>query len=174
MASAYEGTTFITTSHSKEKASSPDLVEQQQQQQPQRQPQQENQTASMHIPERPSFDSLPLQKKGPHGNAWSLFGPHDELGMLNLLTPARTRAAAREVVDGVRISTDLPLDKFTVPSFGRAAFEQKVLKREGGTVNDDVVCFNTQGSSQWDGFRHFGGLGTGRGGLFVFERGEKY
>lgn len=23
-------------------------------------------------------------------------------------------------------------------------------------VNDDVITFNTQGSAQWDSFRHFG------------------
>jgi len=36
--------------------------------------------------EIPPFDSLPLAKDGPHGNAWGRFGADDELGMLNLLT----------------------------------------------------------------------------------------
>ncbi|TVY83912.1 hypothetical protein LSUE1_G001006 [Lachnellula suecica] len=31
----------------------------------------------------PPFSSLPLQKDGPRGNAWGLFGKNDELGMLN-------------------------------------------------------------------------------------------
>lgn len=29
-------------------------------------------------------------------------------------------------------------------------------------MNDDVLVLNTQSSSQWDGFRHFGGFGSGR------------
>ena len=28
-------------------------------------------------------------------------------------------------------------------------------------VHDDVVTFNTQSSSQWDGFRHYGEYGSG-------------
>ncbi|XRM46732.1 hypothetical protein ABZX51_009761 [Aspergillus tubingensis] len=57
-----------------------------------------------------SFDSLPLQKDGPHGNAWGLFGPLDQLGMLNRLTPETTREAAKEIIDGVRVSTDWSLN----------------------------------------------------------------
>jgi hypothetical protein len=105
---------------------------------------------------RPSFESLPLQKDGPHGNAWGLFGAHDELGMLNLLTPETTIAAAKEIVDGQRISLDWPLDRLKIPSFNRIAFEQKIHHKAPRTVNDDILTFNTQSSSQWDGFRHFG------------------
>jgi hypothetical protein len=35
----------------------------------------------------PAFDSLPTQKNGPAFNAWGLWGPDDELGRLNLITP---------------------------------------------------------------------------------------
>ena len=41
----------------------------------------------------PSFDELPLDKSGPPGNAWGLWGPDDELGRLNLLTEETTAAA---------------------------------------------------------------------------------
>jgi hypothetical protein len=99
---------------------------------------------------------LPLQKDGPAGNAWGLFGKGDELGMLNLLTVETTRQAAKEIVNGTRISIDLPLDRFNVPAFGRQAFHQKVVHKAPRTVNDDILTFNTQASSQWDGFRHFG------------------
>lgn len=105
---------------------------------------------------RPSFDSLPLQKDGPPGNAWGLFGNKDELGMLNLLTPENTIAAAREIVDGVRVSTDWPLDSMRTPCFGRAPFEHTVKTKSPRAVNDDTLSFNTQSSSQWDGFRHYG------------------
>ena len=104
---------------------------------------------------RPSFDSLPLSKSGPDGNAWGLFGTN-ELGMLNLLTPKTTQAASRLIVDGVRISTDLPLGWMPKPLFGRAAFRQEIKDLGSGTVFDDVLELNTQSSSQWDGFRHYG------------------
>ncbi|RKL15979.1 hypothetical protein BFJ68_g5228 [Fusarium oxysporum] len=42
----------------------------------------------------PTFDDLPLDKNGPPGNAWGLWGPDDQLGRLNLLTPETVRAAA--------------------------------------------------------------------------------
>ncbi|RMJ21626.1 hypothetical protein PHISP_07505 [Aspergillus sp. HF37] len=86
-----------------------------------------------------SFDTLSLRKHGPRGNAWSLFGAKDELRMLNLLTPETTTAAAKEIVDGIRVSTDWPLDSMRTPCFGRSPFEQ--------TMNTN---------SQLDGYRHFG------------------
>lgn len=112
----------------------------------------------------PSFASLPLELAGPPGNAWSRFGATDALGMLNLLTPAVVTRAAREIRTGLRVSLDWPLNKPMYPSFGRAAFKHNIVNRsmeevEGlRCVNDDWVGFNTQGGSQWDGFRHFGML----------------
>ncbi|KAF7715210.1 Uncharacterized protein PECH_005551 [Penicillium ucsense] len=105
---------------------------------------------------KPPFESLPLRKDGPAGNAWGLFGEHDELGMLNLLTPATTRAAAQEIKEGVRVSTDWSLDSMAVPCFGRVPFEHTLKSKAPRPVNDDILTFNTQSSSQWDGFRHFG------------------
>jgi hypothetical protein len=105
---------------------------------------------------KPRFEELPLQRPGHIGNAWGMFGDDDELGMLNLLTPETTRDAAQEIVDGIRISIDLPLDKFNLPAFGRQPFHQKIYHKAPRTVNDDILTFNTQSSSQWDGFRHFG------------------
>ncbi|KAJ5107634.1 hypothetical protein N7456_004309 [Penicillium angulare] len=103
-----------------------------------------------------AFDDLPLRKNGPRGNAWGLFGEKDECGMLNLLTPERISAASREITDGVRIPTDLPLDFMSKPCFGRAAFHQNIKNKAPRSVNDDTLQFNTQISSQWDGFRHYG------------------
>ena len=117
-------------------------------------------SSSTHPPPHPSFSSLPLDPTGPPGNAWGLFGPKDELGMLNLLTPAVVVSAAKEIVSGTRISLDWPLNKPLYPCFGRSAFEQRLHSQARGErkANDDILCFNTQGSSQWDGFRHYGKL----------------
>ena len=55
--------------------------------------------------EIPSFDELPVDKKGPHGNAWGLWGPDDQLGTLNYLTPEVVAQAVKEEVQtGQRIS----------------------------------------------------------------------
>lgn len=106
--------------------------------------------------QKPSFDSLPLRKDGPRGNAWGLFGDDDQCGMLNLLTPEVVAEAAREIKEGVRVSTDLRLDRMAVPCFGRLPFEHKIKNKAPRSVNDDTVIFNTQVGSQWDGFRHYG------------------
>lgn len=108
------------------------------------------------MPSKPPFDSLPLRKEGPHGNAWGLFGENDEYGMLNLLTPENTAKAASEIREGVRISTDWPLNSMSKPCFGRTPLEHNIKTKHPRTVNDDTLSFNTQSSSQWDGFRHYG------------------
>lgn len=106
--------------------------------------------------ETPPFSSLPLKKDGPRGNAWGLYGSKDELGMLNRLTPETTLAATKEIVHGIRIATDWPLNALKTPCFNRQPFHQHIKHKEPRTVNDDILTFNTQSSSQWDGFRHFG------------------
>jgi hypothetical protein len=107
-----------------------------------------------------TFDELPLDPTGPLGNAWGRFGPDDSLGMLNLLNQKTTTVAAKEIQAGKRISLDLPLNTPFYPSYGRAAFKHEIFNRKKDNkprvVNDELVTFNTQGSSQWDGFRHFG------------------
>lgn len=111
----------------------------------------------------PSFDSLPLRKDGPPGNAWGLFGDGDQCGMLNRLTPDTVTAASKEIKTGIRIPTDLPLNFMSIPCFGRAPFEQTIKNKTPREVNDDTLHFNTQCSSQWDGFRHY-----------AYQRSRKY
>ncbi|PWY67837.1 hypothetical protein BO83DRAFT_400969 [Aspergillus eucalypticola CBS 122712] len=110
----------------------------------------------MPFSKKPAFDDLPLDKTGPPGNAWGLSGPNDQCVMLNLLTPDRTCAAVSEIRDGIRISTDWPLDRITTPAFNRVPFTQTISNIAPTSVNDDILHFNTQSSSQWDGLRHFG------------------
>ncbi|KAL8679043.1 MAG: hypothetical protein Q9186_004629 [Xanthomendoza sp. 1 TL-2023] len=130
-------------------------------------------------PQNPAitFSSLPLDSNGPPGNAWGRFGAQDQLGTLNFLTPARVAAAARkEIKTGVRISLDWPLSKPGFPLMGRDAMRHEIRRRGhvGRVVNDDVLTFNTQCSSQWDGLRHYGvasnGGIVGRGVLLDYTR----
>ncbi|KIX00108.1 uncharacterized protein Z518_10245 [Rhinocladiella mackenziei CBS 650.93] len=104
----------------------------------------------------PSFDSLTIDLEGPRGNAWGLFGDGNELGMLNLLTPAVVAQAGKEIRDGVRISLDWDLNQPEIPNFNRQPFRSEMIHKHPRSVNDDILTFNTQCSSQWDGFRHFG------------------
>jgi hypothetical protein len=110
---------------------------------------------------RPPFTDLPLDKNGPPGNAWGLYGKDDELGALNLITSDTVKAAAHEIQTGERVSLDWYLNLPSFPSFGRPPFSWKMENRShpDGTkriVNDDHLDINTQSSSQWDGFRHYG------------------
>ncbi|KAK5788050.1 hypothetical protein VI817_010546 [Penicillium citrinum] len=109
-----------------------------------------------HTTSHTPFESLPLNPNGPRGNAWGIYGDNDQLGRLNLLTPENTAAAAQEIIEGVRISTDWALNSMATPCFGRSAFEHTIKNKAPRPVNDDILIFNTQSSSQWDGFRHYG------------------
>jgi hypothetical protein len=59
--------------------------------------------------DQPDFDALPLDKDGPPFNAWGLYGPDDELGRLNLITPESTLRGAKAVRRGVCINLKLVL-----------------------------------------------------------------
>jgi hypothetical protein len=69
--------------------------------------------------------------------------------------------AAREIQTGVRINCDLPLTVPEHPLFGRKKFEQKKILKTPRVVFDDEWHFNSQGSSQWDGLRHYAHQETG-------------
>jgi hypothetical protein len=108
-------------------------------------------SAKPSIPSRPPFEALPLDKSGPAGNAWGLYGTDDQLGSLNLLTPETIANAAKsEIRTGERVSLDWTLDKPRYAMFDRQNFTWKMYQRGGRHVNDDVLEMNTQGSSQWD------------------------
>ena len=114
-------------------------------------------------------------KKRPPGSNWGDFGPNDEIGRLNLLTPERRLAAVREVRSGHAFCLSLPLD---LPG-GNALVEQRRPPVRGvePRVNhhhfvnfpmsnenphwidvscDDYVTLYTQYSTQWDALCHVG------------------
>ncbi|HUP84725.1 MAG TPA: cyclase family protein [Acidimicrobiales bacterium] len=99
----------------------------------------------------PSYDDLPIKEGAPAGSSWGVWGDDDRFGCLNLLTPARAAAAAKLVGKGAVFALNLEYELPDPPLFGRQAPQHDVLG-EGG--HDDVLTFNTQSSSQWDGFRH--------------------
>jgi len=106
------------------------------------------------VSQLPSFENLPLDPSHPPHSAWFLWGPSDQLGCLNHLTPERTVAAAKEIQTGTSVGLNWELNQMSVPPFYRTKLEHKIFSI-GECINDDKVEFNTQTSSQWDGFRHW-------------------
>lgn len=105
---------------------------------------------------RPRFHDLPLREGDPPFSAWGLYGLDDSLGTLNLLTPQVIVEAAKEIQSGIRIGLDLPLSFLARPPHSRLPLTHKVVRRGARICHDDEIIMNTQISTQWDGFRHYG------------------
>jgi len=101
----------------------------------------------------PSYDELPAVPGAPAGSSWGLWGASDTLGCLNLLTPERVRAGVACAVKGAVFSLNLEMELPDPPMFSRRAFQHVVHDFDLGH-DDELVGWNTQSSSQWDGFRH--------------------
>ena len=96
----------------------------------------------------PSYDQL------PRGSAWEVWPDRPELGCLNLIDEAATLRGLAAARRGVTFRLDLPLDEPSPPLFGRAAFRHEVRSNTSSSADDLLHDFNTQSSTQWDGFRH--------------------
>lgn len=110
----------------------------------------------------------------PEGSNWGDFGPDDQLGRLNLLTPDRRRAAAREIREGISFCLSLPLDRpggnVLSPSRyppvlrptlrnGRPRMNYRVADDNPDAIDlicDDAAVLHTQYSTHWDAFSHAG------------------
>ena len=107
------------------------------------------------MPDLPSYDDLPVRPDAPPGSSWGVWGDGDVLGCLNQLTPERVVRGASLVRSGRVFALNLDMTLPSPPLFGRGAFTHEVTGRPGGLSHDDVLHdWNTQSSSQWDGFRH--------------------
>lgn len=93
---------------------------------------------------RPSFGDLPLCEGDPPFSAWSLYGPNDQLGTLNLLTPQVVAEASKEIQSGVRFGLDSPVDYLTKPPHNRKPLHHTVIHKAPRAVHDDLLDFNTQ------------------------------
>lgn len=117
----------------------------------------------------------------PEGSNWGDFGPDDQIGRLNLITPERRRKAASEVKEGLAFCLSLPLDCPRNVSLHprRVPPELSLFMRgEDPTMNypmakvfadqTDVVCddralISLQFSTQWDSLCHMGETYAGHG-----------
>jgi hypothetical protein len=103
----------------------------------------------------PEYARLPVIDNAPPGASWGVFGPHDQLGTVNFMTPDRVAAAARLVRKGTVFNLDLPLEIPHPPFYGRHVLKHEIVV-DGGIWRDTVLHnFNTQTSSQIDGLRHY-------------------
>jgi kynurenine formamidase len=108
----------------------------------------------------------------PEGSNWGDFGPSDQVGKMNLVTPERRRAAAAEIREGIAFCLSLPLE---YPGYSeRLSGTRKPPKLFApGSYNslsgprnhdhsevicDDGVILCTQYSTQWDALSHYGRL----------------
>jgi hypothetical protein len=105
--------------------------------------------------ELPDYDALPVAPGLPPGSSWGVWGDHDYFGTLNLQTPERALRAVRSVRSGRWFALNLDLALPDPPLFGRPAFRHQVTGSPSGNHDDVLHDWNTQRSSQWDGFRHF-------------------
>jgi kynurenine formamidase len=107
----------------------------------------------------------------PSGSNWGDFGPDDQLGRMNLITPERRLAAIREVHEGKAFVLSLPLD-YPGGEAADAARRAPVLHSnrlqghamcnfpltESDICCDDSVTMSLQYSTQWDALVHWGRL----------------
>lgn len=118
----------------------------------------------------PSYDELLARTDAPAGSSWGLWGPDNDLGTLNLLTDARTAAAARLVRTGKVFPLGLPLHEPPQLAW-RAKPVHRLLRvgheargsqaggeddTSGSFIDRDDVVDNLwlQSSTQWDSFAH--------------------
>lgn len=115
-------------------------------------------------------------KNRPEGSNWGDFGPDDQLGRMNLLTPERRLAAMSEVREGKVFCLSLPLDYpggsvlnanrkppvFHPVMHGESVYfdveSSKIDARFTDVSCDEAVTLHSQYSTQWDALAHKGSM----------------
>jgi hypothetical protein len=114
-------------------------------------------------------------KNRPEGSNWGEFGPDDEYGRLNLITPEKVRQGVAEVRDGRSFCLSMPLDypggnilnparhpPQRLATAGADGVPRYLLPLSAGNpdltdvVCDDRVMLTLQYSTQWDALSHIG------------------
>ena len=120
------------------------------------------------------MDATPRWTRRPEGSTWGDWGPDDQLGRLNLLTPEKVLQGIAEVREGRSFCLSLPLDYpgGAVLNPRRTPPELRPTQRNGrpnmtyplrcddptatDVVCDDQVLLTLQYSTQWDSLAHVG------------------
>jgi kynurenine formamidase len=114
--------------------------------------------------------------KRPDGSNWGDFGPDDQRGRMNLVTPEKVRQGVAEVKQGRSFCLSLPLNlpggnavnpKRHPPVLGPVYEKGETyynfiwkhhLAGSRDVTSDESVTLYSQYSTQWDGFAHVGML----------------
>jgi kynurenine formamidase len=105
-------------------------------------------------PNLPRHDQLPIREGAPAGAAWGVFGEEDQLGTINLMTPAAVIEASGSIRSGQTFALNLPINIPDPPLFGRGKHNH-VIKQYASYILDDYLDnFYPQASSQWDALCH--------------------
>ncbi len=130
-------------------------------------------------------------KKRPEGSNWGDFGPDDQRGRMNWVTPAKVLQGIAEVKEGRTFCLSLPLDypggnvlnprrnPPRVASTLRGDKQNFCYPLDADTpgltdvVSDDIVLMTLQYSTQWDSFAHVGSRfdadGEGKGEMVFYK-----
>ncbi|GJE36952.1 cyclase family protein [Methylobacterium persicinum] len=131
----------------------------------------------------------PRWTRRPEGSTWGDFGPDDERGRLNLLTPQKVLQGVAEVREGLTFCLSMPLDRPGGNVLNSRRHPPKITptKRANGkpvtnflvceevegasdVICDDLAVIHLQYSTQWDSLAHVGSLydvdGSGKGPTF--------
>ena len=115
----------------------------------------------------------PRWTRRPEGSTWGDFGPDDQAGRLNLLTPEKVRQGVAEVREGLSFCLSLPLDRPGGNGLNPRRFPPVLSPTRRGdkpnfnvslgpdhtdVVSDDLAVIHLQYSTQWDALAHVGGL----------------
>jgi len=104
----------------------------------------------------PRFADLPVHPNAPPGSSWGVFGEADELGTLNFIGPEQVQAAAALVRAGRVFALNWDVALPSPPFFMRGEPSHTLFEKFDGIVLDDWLDnFYLQGSTQWDGLRHY-------------------
>lgn len=117
-------------------------------------------------------------KQRPPGSTWGDWGEDDELGRINLLTPAKVLEGVREVEHGITFSLSLPLDypggtalnqrryppilkptedlQHNQDVFYNVVAREQIAPLYTDVWSDDQVTLWLQYSTQWDALAHQG------------------
>jgi kynurenine formamidase len=107
-------------------------------------------------------------KHRPEGSNWGDFGPDDQIGRMNLLTPERRLAGMCEVREGIAFTLSLRLDypgpmiemrkppRLFVEQLEDGPAYNQVSDHCSDVMCDDGVVLYTQFSTQWDSLAHMG------------------
>ncbi|MBV8176054.1 MAG: cyclase family protein, partial [Verrucomicrobia bacterium] len=119
-------------------------------------------------------NATPRWKRRPEGSTWGDFGPDDQTGRLNLVTPQKVLQGIAEVTEGRTFCLSLPLDYpgGTALNPRREPPHLFPTMRDGkpnmtfpfsrldthftDVICDDVVTLTLQYSTQWDSLAHMG------------------